>query len=166
MRNYLTYFKKICLSLMLAIILLTNALDLGPPAQSMALGMETTSHPLKPYGPGSIPLDQDAPLTVASQLRPEKEGSCPSGNFGTMCRIVREASGSVFLIKVLETPLPAPSIKKIHPETGTAQRMLDTPILIPTKMGTGFVIYHYPSSRRHTVRWSFGPASERGTGLP
>lgn len=118
MRNYLTYLRKVCLSLMLTIILLLPSTGLGPPAQSMPLpDVEITPGAMIPYDLNSIRSEEAQPVFVAEQA--EKERDCPSGNFGTMCRIVRQASNSVFLIEVLEVPLPGPSIGEKHPETGT-----------------------------------------------
>jgi S1-C subfamily serine protease len=93
-------------------------------------------------------------------VNPEKERYCPSGNFGTMCRIAKQARDSVLLVEVLEAHLPGPSIKENEPEAETDQTKLTPSILAPAKVGTGFVIYHYPSSRRHRARWIFGPIRE------
>lgn len=162
MRNYLTYFRKIGLVLILSIILLFSSQGLlGPPARSTPLDTAMAFQQVARYGEIVNPSETDDPLPLASQIKPEKDRDCPTGNYGAMCRIVRKASNSVFLIEVLEVPLPTPSIKVKPPETDTGQTMVDAPLLVPTKMGTGFAVYHYPSSRRNNSRWRFGPASER-----
>jgi S1-C subfamily serine protease len=102
------------------------------------------------------------PLSLLlGQINPGKERHCPFGNFGTVCRIARQASGSVLLVEVLEAPLPEPSKKEKKPETDTEQAGEDQSSLIPTKAGTGFVTYHYPASKRNKGNWILGPSSEK-----
>ena len=142
MRYILSQIFKICLLLIVVYFLI--ALPLAPPSNSKA---------------DIILASNDIVLPMGKKNRRD-ERPCPSGYFGTMCRIAKKASGSVLLVRVVESPPPESANKDIEPGAKTDDDG-EKSLFEPIKTGTGFVVFQYPVSTRLLNRWNFVHSTQK-----